>query len=162
MSDLSRLTGVGPKREKILAEAGISTLRDLIYHLPRRYIDRTKFTPIADLAVGKDAIFPCTVRSIAMAQNRMMVTVEDGTGVVELVFFNGVQFLRSRFSEGQRMLIAGVPGFFRELQMVHPEFQAIKEDQEIKGEVLPRYPLTLDMSEAHVEHKFLQRIALEA
>ncbi len=163
MSDLSRLTGVGPKREKILAEAGISNLRDLIYHLPRRYIDRTKFTPIAELTAGKDAIFPCTVRSIAMAQMRMMVTVEDGTGAVELVFFNGVQFLRSRFSEGQRMLIAGVPGFFREqLQMVHPEFQALKEGQEIKGEVLPRYPLTMDMSEAHVEHKFLQKIALES
>jgi ATP-dependent DNA helicase RecG len=162
MSDLSRLTGVGPKRVKILAEAGIGTLRDLVYHLPRRYIDRTKFTPIAELAVGKDAIFPCTVRSIAMAQMRMMVTVEDGTGAVELVFFNGVQFLRNRFSEGQRMLIAGVPSFFRDLQMVHPEFQAIQEGQEIKGEVLPRYPLTMDMSEAHVEHKFLQKIALEA
>ncbi|MDB5105365.1 MAG: recG [Fibrobacteres bacterium] len=162
MSDLSRLTGVGPKREKVLAEAGIATLRDLIYHLPRRYIDRTKFTPIADLAVGKDAIFPATVRSIAMAQMRMMVTVEDGSGTVELVFFNGVQFLRSRFTEGQRLLVAGVPSFFRELQMVHPEFQSIKDDQEIKGEVLPRYPLTMDMSEAHVEHKFLQKIALEA
>ncbi|HKP94795.1 MAG TPA: ATP-dependent DNA helicase RecG [Fibrobacteria bacterium] len=162
MSDLSRLTGVGPKREKILAEAGISTLRDLIYHLPRRYVDRTKFTPIAELAVGKDAIFPCTVRSISMAQMRMMVTVEDGSGTVELVFFNGVQFLRNRFSEGQRMLIAGVPGYFREIQMVHPEFQALKEGEEIKGEVLPRYPLTVDMSEAHVEHKFLQKIALEA
>ncbi|MEO7424081.1 MAG: ATP-dependent DNA helicase RecG [Fibrobacteria bacterium] len=163
MSDLSRLTGVGPKRVKILAEAGINTLRDLVYHLPRRYIDRTKFTPIAELAVGKDAIFPCTVRSIAMAQMRMMVTVEDGTGTAELVFFNGVQFLRNRFAEGQRMLIAGVPGSFRDqLQMVHPEFQAIKEGQEIKGEVLPRYPLTMDMSEAHVEHKFLQKIALEA
>ena len=162
MSDLSRLTGVGPKRMKILAEAGINNLRDLVYHLPRRYIDRTRFTPIAELAVGKDAIFPCTVRNIAMAQMRMMVTVEDATGTVELVFFNGVQFLRNRFSEGQRMLIAGVPSFFRDLQMVHPEFQAIQEGQEIKGEVLPRYPLTMDMSEAHVEHKFLQKIALEA
>jgi ATP-dependent DNA helicase RecG len=163
MSDLSRLTGVGPKRLKILAEAGINNLRDLVYHLPRRYIDRTKFTPIGELAVGKDAIFPCTVRNIAMAQMRMMVTVEDGTGTMELVFFNGVQFLRSRFSEGQRMLIAGVPGSFRDqMQMVHPEFQALQEGQEIKGEVLPRYPLTMDMSEAHVEHKFLQKIALEA
>lgn len=162
MSDLSRLTGVGPKREKILAEAGISTLRDLIYHLPRRYIDRTKFTPIAELAVGKDAIFPATVISLSVVQTRMMVEVEDASGTVELVFFNGVQFLRSRFFEGQKLLVAGVPSFFRDLQMVHPEFEAIKEGQEIKGEVLPRYPLTMDMSEAHVEHKFLQRIALEA
>ena len=162
MSDLSRLTGVGPKRVKILGEAGISGLRDLIYHLPRRYIDRTKFTPIAELQVGKDAIFTATVVSIATIQTRMLVTVQDAGGSVELVFFNGVQFLRNRFFEGQELLVAGVPGFFRELQLVHPEFEAIKDGHVPKGEVLPRYPLTMEMSEAHVEHKFLQRIALEA
>lgn len=162
MSDLSRLTGVGPKRVKILAEAGINTLRDLIYHLPRRYIDRSRFTPIAELQVGKDAIFPATVVSLAVIQTRMIVEVEDESGSVELVFFHGVQFLRSRFHEGQKLLVAGVPGFFRELQLVHPEFEAVQEGQELKGSILPRYPLTMDMSEAHVEHKFLQRIALEA
>ncbi len=162
MSDLSRLTGVGPKRVKILGEAGIATLRDLIYHLPRRYIDRTKFTPISELQVGKDAIFLASVLSISMVQTRLLITVEDAGGSIELVFFNGAQFLRNRFHEGQQLLVAGVPGFFRDLQMVHPEFEAIKDGKIPPGEVLPRYPLTVEMSEAHVEHKFLQRIALEA
>jgi ATP-dependent DNA helicase RecG len=112
--------------------------------------------------VGKDAVFPATVASIAIVQTRLLVTVKDDTGTVELIFFNGVQFLRNRFFEGQRLLVAGVPSFFRDMQMVHPEFETLKDDTPPKGEVLPRYPLTMDMSEAHVEHKFLQRIALEA
>ncbi len=162
MSDLSRLTGVGPKRVKILGEAGISTLRDLVYHLPRRYLDRTRFTPIAELKVGEDAIFVATVASIHVVQTRMMVEVSDATGSVELVFFNGVQFMRGRFKEGMRLSVAGVPSHFRELQMVHPEWEALAEGKEPVGEVLPRYPLTMAMSEAHVAHKFLQQISLEA
>jgi ATP-dependent DNA helicase RecG len=162
MSDLSRLEGVGPKRKKLLAEAGIHTLRDLVYHLPRRYIDRTRFTQIADLEVGKDAIFPAKVIGLSIIQTRMVVEVEDETGTMELLFFNGVQFLRNRFFEGQRILVAGVPSFFREIQIVHPEWEAIVEGQELKGSILSRYPLTMDMAAGHVEHKFLQRICLAA
>ncbi len=162
MSDLSRLDGVGPKRKKLLAEAGIHTLRDLVYHLPRRYIDRTRFTTIAQLEVGKDAIFPATVISLAVIQTRMTVEVQDETGTLDLMFFNGVQFLRNRFHEGQRILVAGVPSFFRDLQIVHPEWEIIEEDQELKGSILARYPLTMDMAAGHVEHKFLQRISLAA
>ncbi len=162
MSDLSRLTGVGPKRERLLAEAGIRTLRDLVYHLPRRYMDRTRFTPIRDLRAGVDAIFPAKVSSISMVQTRMLVEVEDGTGGIELVFFNGAKYLSRRFYEGQRLLVAGVPTYFRDLQLAHPEFEAIGEGFVFKGEILPRYPLTQAMAEAHMEHRFLQRIALEA
>jgi ATP-dependent DNA helicase RecG len=162
MSDLSRLEGVGPKRKKLLADAGILTLRDLIYHLPRRYIDRTQFTPIGSLQVGKDAIFPAKVISLSIIQTRMIVEVEDETGTLELMFFNGVQFLRNRFFEGQRILVAGVPTLFRDLQIVHPEWEVIQEGQEIKGSILSRYPLTVDMATGHVEHKFLQRICLAA
>jgi ATP-dependent DNA helicase RecG len=55
-----------------------------------------------------------------------------------------------------------VPSYFRDLQLVHPEFEALGEGQEPKREVLPRYPLTVDMAEAHIGHKFLQQVALEA
>lgn len=162
MSDLARLPGVGPKRVKILAAAGIATLRDLVYHLPRRYLDRTRLTPIAELKVGEDALFVATVAAINMVQTRLLVEVMDRTGSIELVFFNGAQFLRKRFREGLRLAVAGVPSFFRETQMVHPEFEPLAEGQEPRREVLPRYPLTMEMAEAHIGHKFLQQIALEA
>src|SRR3989338_6759825 len=122
MNEFSRLAGVGPKREKLLGEAGIRNLRDLVYHLPRRYIDRTRFIPISELSVGKDCIFIATVCSVSMLANRMLVEVEDVTGKVDLVFFNGLNFLRNKFQEGMRFAVAGVPTFFRELQLVHQEF----------------------------------------
>src|SRR4051812_35515202 len=82
MSELARLSGVGPKREKLFGEAGIGTLRALVYHLPRRYIDRTKVSKISDLEVGKDCIFSAKVVSLAIIQTRMVVEVEDETGSV--------------------------------------------------------------------------------
>ncbi len=163
MSDLSRLSGIGPKREKILAEAGIRTLRDLVYHLPRRYIDRTRFATVASLKIGEDCIFAAEVVSIATPMNRMLVTVEDATGTVDLIFFNGTQFLRNRFRVGQRLLVAGMVSAFREqAQLVHPEWETLEEGQTPKGAILSRYPLTMEMAEAHLEHKLLQKIALEA
>lgn len=162
MSDISRLSGVGPKRLKILAGAGIQTLRDLVYHIPRRYIDRTCFSLISDLETGKDAIFTAKVVSMSIVATRMIIEVEDSSGSVELVFFNGVQFLRSRFFEGQKLLVAGVPTFFRDLQMVHPEFESLKDGEEPKGEILSRYPLTEEMAASRIEHRFLQKVALEA
>jgi ATP-dependent DNA helicase RecG len=162
MSDLSRLSGIGPKRQKLLEEAGIRTLRDLVYHLPRRYIDRTRFSTVATLKVGEDCIFAATVVSIAALPNRMTVTVEDPSGTVDLVFFNGTQFLRNRFRTGQKLVVAGMVSFFRETQLVHPEWETLVDGQEPKGAILPRYPLTVDMSEAHIEHKLLNKICLEA
>jgi RecG-like helicase len=50
MSELTRLTGVGPKRQKALEASGITTLRDLVTRIPRRYVDRTRITPVASLA----------------------------------------------------------------------------------------------------------------
>ena len=61
------------------------------------------------------------------------------------------------------LLVAGTPSYFRDtLQLVHPEWESLEEGQEVKGSILSRYPLTMEMSEARVEHRFLQRAALEA
>src|SRR5690606_1184272 len=96
-------------------------------------------------------------------QTRLWVASDASSARADPVFFTAVQCLRGRFHEGQRLAVAGVPGLFRDqVQFVHPEFETIQDGREPKGEVLPRYPLTLEMSEAHVEHKFLQKIALEA
>ncbi len=162
ISDLSRIPGIGPKREKILRAAGINTLRDLIYYLPRKYIDRTKTTAICDLKAGEDAYFAAHVSYVENVKMRLIVHVDDGSGTLDLVFFNGIQFLQHKFKTGQRLLLAGVPTFFRDLQIVHPEFEILREDQDIPKVILPRYPLSEEMSAAHVEHKFLQKAALEA
>ncbi len=161
MSELTRLTGVGPKRLKALESSGIRTLRDLVYNLPRRYIDRTRITSIASLREGMDAFFAATIDSADIIGTRLMVRVSDGTGEIDLVFFRGVSFLKPRLQPGTRISIAGPVSFFRNFQIAHPEWEILKDDQEIRGSILPVYPMTEEMEEARVDHKLLQRLALE-
>jgi len=161
LSELSLLTGIGPKRLKALEASGLRALRDLVYHLPRRYVDRTRITPISSLKEGMDAFFAADIESAYAVGTRLVLRVSDGTGDIELVFFRGLSFLRSRLQPGKRISVAGPVSYFRNFQIAHPEWQEIEPDEEIRGSILPVYPMTEEMEETRVDHKLLQRLALE-
>jgi len=161
MSELTRLTGVGPKRLKALESSGIRTLRDLVYYLPRRYVDRTRITPISSLQEGMDAFLAVDIDSATVIGTRLVVQVSDDTGSLELVFFRGLHYLKQALSPGKRISIAGPVTHFRVFQIVHPEWEELAEGQDARGGILPVYPMTEDMEEARVDHKLLQRLALE-
>jgi ATP-dependent DNA helicase RecG len=161
-SELLRLTGLGPKRLEALEAAGIRTLRELVYHVPRRYVDRTRLTPIASLREGDDAFFTARIDSVKTPPGRLVVTVADDTGSLELAFFNSAQFLRQQLVPGRRLSVAGVVKRFRTLQIAHPEWEILRDDQDPRGGLLPVYPLTEDLAETRAEHKLLQKFALEA
>src|SRR5690606_32209989 len=162
MSELSRLTGVGPKRLKALEAAGIRTLRDLVYHVPRRYIDRTRVTPVGTLREGDEAYVAARIDAVKTPPGRLVVTVSDDTGRIDLAFFNSAAFLRQQLAPGRRLAAAGVVKRFRTLQIVHPEWELLDEGQEPRGGLLPVYPLTESLAETRAEHKLLQKFALEA
>lgn len=164
MSELLRLTGLGPKRQKALASAGILTLRDLVYHVPRRYVDRTRTTPVSSLKEGDDAFFTARITSVKTPPGRLLVTVADehDQATIELAFFNAAQFLRQQLLPGRRLSVAGVVKRFRSLQITHPEWEILRDDQDARGGILPVYPLTEDLADTRAEHKLLQKFALEA
>src|SRR5690606_9806467 len=112
-SELLRLTGVGPKRLQALEAAGIRTLRDLVYHVPRRYIDRTRLTPIASLRGGDEAYFVARVEGAKAPPGRLVVTVSDETGSLELAFFNSAHYLKQQLTPGRRISVAGTVKRFR-------------------------------------------------
>src|SRR5690606_31986533 len=164
MSELLRLTGLGPKRQQALAAAGIHTLRDLVYYVPRRYVDRTRVTPVATLQEGDDAFFVARVASVKTPPGRLVVTVRDETdqAAIELAFFNAAGFLRQQLVPGRRLSVAGTVKRFRTLQITHPEWEILRDDQEARGGILPVYPLTEHLADTRAEHKLLQKFALEA
>jgi len=164
-SELLRLSGLGPKRAQALNAAGIFTVRQLVYHVPRRYIDRTRLTPVAGLKEGDDAFFTARIDSVKTPPGRLIVTVvdeADGHGKLELAFFNAAQFLRQQLFVGRRISVAGVVKRFRTLQIAHPEWEALRDDQDPRGGLLPVYPLTGELADTRAEHKLLQKFALEA
>ncbi len=103
----------GPPAHEVLADSlGIQTVGDLLRHYPRRYIDRSATMPMGDLRIGQPATVIGTVKRVTSRLTRRrqsMVTVRayDGTGTVDLLFFNQPWAARS-YREGTELAVSGL------------------------------------------------------
>lgn len=130
------IPGVGEVRARLLEkELGIRTAEDLLWHIPFRYIDRTKVYPIGEITEERELTlvqFRARVTGVGYAgegrKKRFMVYVSDATGSAELIWFQGVKWIEKRIEVGREYLIFGRPSYFRhELSMVHPEIETMEQ-----------------------------------
>ena len=140
--DVGQLKGVGDKKRKSLAAFGIDTVLDLVTTYPRRWIDRTNEARLADLVPGEEALVLVTVRSVTKRTTRnrrtmVNVNVGDGSGRMDLVFFN--QPWRERqLTEGLQVALFGRADMYRGgLQMANPIVDLIGDRT---GKIVPIYP----------------------
>jgi len=142
------LTGVGPEMARRLAKLEIRTIRDLLFHVPRGYLDRRTVTPIAFLRPNQEASILGTLASIRLERRmrgRRDVTgaVQDGTGALRVVWFNQ-PFVERLLRAGERYFFSGPVQPFRGLEMHNPEFEPDEEGAEHRNlaRVAPVYGLT--------------------
>ena len=135
-NDIKFVSGVGEARAKLLAkEIGVHTLRDMLYHFPFRYIDRTQMYQIKDINEHCGSAYvqfraKVTGKSFTGEgrKRRFSIVVSDGTGKAELIWFQGIKWVEKRFELGREYVIFGRPSFFRgELSMVHPEMELVEK-----------------------------------
>ncbi|MGB1139952.1 MAG: DEAD/DEAH box helicase, partial [Halioglobus sp.] len=149
ISELSvrELRGVGPKLAEKLADFGVHKLDDLLFHLPLRYQDRTRVTPIAAAREGMDVVIEGEVKAadVVFGRRRSLVArIQDGSGTLTLRFFH--------FSAAQKNNLknAGLIRCFGQvrrggsgLEMYHPEYRVMADSNEPVEETLtPIYPTT--------------------
>ena len=139
---VERLRGVGPKKQASLDKVGITNLFDLVTTYPRRWIDRSNEARIADLVPGEDALVLVTIRSVTkrMTRNRrtmVNVNVGDGSGRMDLVFFNQ-PWREKQLTEGLQVALFGKADTYRGgLQMSNPIVDLIGDRT---GKIVPIYP----------------------
>ena len=88
---LSRFKGVGDRTQALLSKMHLNTIGDLLFHLPLRYEDRTRLTPIAELMPGEHVMIQGVIESASIqGRGRRVLTcrVSDSTGVINLRFFS--------------------------------------------------------------------------
>ena len=129
-------TEKGPPAYEVLAESlGIRTVRQLLQHYPRYWIDRTQVQRIRDLRPGRRATVIADVRRVAgrrMRNGRRMVTVTlyDRTATLDLVFFNQ-PWVERMYREGMELAVSGVPALYRgKWQMKSYEVEVLRDDAE--------------------------------
>ncbi len=149
------LKGVGERRAEALARLGIQTARDLLWHLPHRYIDASTVTPLARVRVGDDVACLGKVISKGILPTRKGLRIfhavlRDGSGVLECAW-PGQPFLDRSIRVGQTLLVAGPIRFYHGRQMAPREFLVLGEEAGDpnpidQGVVLPVYPATEGLS----------------
>ena len=145
---VSALRGVGPRSAEKLAAFGLETVQDVLFHLPRRYEDRTRVVPIGRLRFGDHAVIEADVdlAEIKFGKRRsLLVRVSDGTGSLLLRFFHFNKTQQQGFERGTRLRLYGeVRRGPSMLEMVHPEYQRLADGELAATEerLTPIYPTT--------------------
>ena len=139
---VERIKGVGDKKLASLKEVGVHTVLDLLTTYPRRWVDRTNEARITDLLPGQEALVLVTVRSVTkrpMRNRRTMVnvTVGDGSGQLQVVFFNQ-PWREKQLRGGLQVALFGKAEVYRGgLQMTNPIVDLIGDRT---GRIVPVYP----------------------
>ena len=144
---VTALKGVGAKLAETLAKLHISSLQDLLFHLPARYQDRTRVVPLAGLRPGMDAVIEGEVRAADVVFGRrrsLAMRLQDTTGSVMLRFFHFTAAQKSRLAPGTRVRCYGeARRGSAGVELYHPETEILGEDISPTAETLtPIYPLT--------------------
>ena len=157
--EISQLPGLGPKRVEALRKAGLNSIADLLYNIPRTYLDQTKVTPIGNCRVGEKVVLIGRISRSGIVRgrkSRFVATLSDGTGEIQLLFFHAASFWARRIKNDTRWLVTGQVGEFRGLQMTHPEMQQLDDDEEFNGCIQPVYSISEACRDARMEQKFFR------
>lgn len=146
---VTTLKGVGPGMASKLEKIGLISLQDLLFHLPLRYEDRTRITAIRDLMPGifTNIIGEVTQNQVVQGKRRMLlVTINDGTGSINLRFFHFTASQKNNLSVGLSIRCYGeINRGMKGYEIVHPEYKALDQDQPltpIEETLTPVYPTT--------------------
>lgn len=162
------LKGVGPQRADILKkELGIFTFNDLLNHFPYRHVDKTKITRICDLHAGveyaqvKGKLWYHETIGGGSAK-RLIAYVKDETGVIELAWFKGLNWVEKMLQQDEEYLVFGKIGFFMgKPQIVHPEIEIAKSTNGAKSFLEPIYSTTEKLKAKGLGGRQIGRLAIE-
>ncbi|MBL8027663.1 MAG: ATP-dependent DNA helicase RecG [Fibrobacteres bacterium] len=163
-NSLTALAGIGNKRAEVFREKGIFSVEDLLKSLPRDYLDRTKITPVKDLAPETFAVVVVDVISVySDGRKRMQVKTADKTGYIDFIFFGGLEFLKDRFTAGDRVHAWGrITEFRGTFQISHPEFRVLKDGEEPEKGIFPLYPGSADLKDVFTDSKVIASAVKDA
>lgn len=133
--DITYLTGVGPHRREILSkELGIETFGDLLEYYPYKYVDRTKVYAIRELSADmpfvqiRGRVLSFEETQLSPRKSMLVAHFSDGHSVCDLVWFNGLKYVRQNVHVQTEYVVFGKPSVFKgRFQFQHPEVEDISK-----------------------------------
>lgn len=159
------LPGVGDRKAAVLyEELGIQSYEDMLYHVPYKYIDRSRIYTVAELNASLPYVqFKARIRDLRVVGEgrgqRLTAIAWDDTGTVELVWFKGYKYLAGQLLPDRDYLIFGQPSAFnRRLNIVHPEIDSFEKAAQALVGFQAVYPTTEKMKKAFLHSKAIGKI----
>jgi ATP-dependent DNA helicase RecG len=164
--DIMYLPGVGPNRKKLLnQELGIETFGDLLEYYPYKYVDRSKVYTVHELTgdmpfvqvVGH--ILSFETFEMGPHKERVVAHFSDGTGIMDLVWFNGGKYAMKTYKIGVDYLVFGKPGVFNNrIQVQHPDIDAAESLELSDMGMQPYYNTTEKMKKSGLNSRAIERL----
>ncbi|BFM13758.1 ATP-dependent DNA helicase RecG [Simiduia litorea] len=163
--ELTALKGVGKALAEKLAKLGLHSVQDLLFHLPLRYMDRTRVTPIGALQPQSTVVIEGEIKAadIVFGKRRSLVAkLQDNTGIISLRFFHFNQAQKQSLAKGTRLRCfgearRGASG----LELYHPEYELVDQHTEpLADKLTPVYPATEGITQPRIRTLAQQALTL--
>ncbi len=147
---VTRLPGVGPRYAQLLAKLGIVTIRDLLWHFPRRYEDYSALKLISDLTLNEECTVIANVWDVQSRKARngreiVQAIVGDSTGTIQVTWFN--PYMLRQIKQGHTVVLSGkIDVYFGRLVMTNPAWEPLDRQLIHTGRLVPIYPMTQGVS----------------
>lgn len=163
--DIKYLSGVGPQRTSVLnKELNIYSLHDLLYYFPYKYVDRSRIYYIHEI----DGTMPYIqlkgeilgFETIGEGrQRRLIAHFSDGTGIVDLVWFQGIKFLVGKYKVHQEYIVFGKPSVFNgRINIAHPDIDNASELKLSTMGLQPYYNTTEKMKRSSLNSHAIEKM----
>lgn len=159
------LPGVGEKKAAVLLEElGIESYEDMLYHVPYKYIDRSKIYKISELNSQLPYIQIkakiCELQIVGTGNSQRMTAIAyDGSGSLKLVWFKGFKYLANQLEANREYLIFGQPSLFNnQLNIIHPEIDNYEKASPLLVGLQGVYPTSEKMKKIFLNSKAISKI----
>ncbi len=164
--DIKYLPGVGPKRKAILEkEANIATWGDLLEYYPYKYVDRSRIYRIIDLQGDlpfvqlKGKILSFEEFTMSPRKKRVVAHFSDGTGIVDLVWFQGTQYVYKNYKVNEEYIVFGRPTIYGgRYQFAHPDIDKVADIQLSEMGMQPYYMTTERMKKSGLQSHAIEKL----
>lgn len=162
--DIKYLIGVGPKRAEVLAsDMDIHSYDDLLQFYPYKYIDRSHIFQIRDLRADMPYVQIrgrfVSMTTIEGRQKRLSAHFADETGTIEIVWFQGIDYIKSQINATDEYILFGKPTIFNQhFNMSHPEMEKVGTTTTQAGTLQPFYNTSEKMKKMSLNSRAIHKI----
>ena len=162
---ITYLPGVGPKRAEVLQkEVNLASYEDLLYYIPYKYMDRSRFYRVSDIN-GSMPYIQLKGRILSFetlgegSAKRLSGKFSDGTGTIDLVWFKQIHWVTNKLKPDVDYIVFGKPTLFgNSFNMVHPDVDPIEQAAQVAQGLTPYYNTTERMKKIGLNSRALQNL----